>query len=373
MLIPRFSVLLWIEDKLLRSHVAGTFSEDIFPAIMLDTVQESANPTTDPKEILGQKSYNLIITDHTQVDDGLRKLLEHLPDETAFVMIGQEPSLNAYKELIAAGVTEYIQIDEFETELLDIIEQLYSERGSGKIGQVCTFQSLSHGAGSSTLALLTAISLASTYGQKTIYLDIDIAKTFSKVYLNDKGTGYFDDLISGRVTISDRDILQATIKMNENLDILTPRDRLNVDVNTMTTDFYDIIEVLKQNYEYVIVDAPIFPTDKLRQMVNISDKMLPVMTLTPQGYYGLDWFLQESPEKSNYIFILNKYERSQRNRIRPFEKKIGNSPLTFFKNMKAEIDRLTLDDFKTAPGRKLARQIDQISKVIYGGSNNDDT
>ncbi len=140
-------------------------------------------------------------------------------------------------------------------------------------GKVVAFSSPNASEGKSTTAVNMAITL-SQLNKKVILIDMDIRRaTIHKKLKIDNFTG-LSDLLAREVSFED-----AVTKYNPYLDILTSGSITNNPSDLIgSTDFDKLLEKLREEYDFVIIDTP--PVNVVSDSLSISQKCDGVILIT---------------------------------------------------------------------------------------------
>ncbi|MBQ6847852.1 MAG: CpsD/CapB family tyrosine-protein kinase [Clostridia bacterium] len=143
-------------------------------------------------------------------------------------------------------------------------------------GKVIAFTSPNASEGKSTTAVNMAINLAQL-NKKVILVDTDIRRaTVHKKLKIDNFTG-LSDILAREITFDN-----AVTKYNNFLDVLTSGSITNNPSDLIgSTDFDKLLEQLRQEYDFVIIDTP--PVNVISDSLSVSQKCDGVIIITRIG------------------------------------------------------------------------------------------
>ena len=183
--------------------------------------------------------------------------------------------------------------------------------------QVILFTSSTSGEGKTFLAANLAVSFA-LLGKKVVLCGLDIRKpALGRLFgVKDRTVGVSQLLVKDAVTLAD---IRSTIcpsGVNENLDLLmagpTPPNPTEL---LARQNMHDIIELLKQQYDYVIMDtAPVGLVTDTLQIARYSNVNCYVCRAdyTPKANIGLLNSLTAEDKLTNCCIILNGVDMSKK-------------------------------------------------------------
>ena len=204
------------------------------------------------------------------------------------------------------------QIDEIFRSMRTNIQFMMKEND-----QVILFTSSTSGEGKTFLAANLAVSFA-LLGKKVVLCGLDIRKpALGRLFgVKDRTVGVSQLLVKDAVTLAD---LRSTIcpsGVNENLDLLlagpTPPNPTEL---LARQNMHDIIELLKQQYDYVIMDtAPVGLVTDTLQIARYSNVNCFVCRAdyTPKSNVGLLNTLVAEEKLTNTCVILNGVDMSKK-------------------------------------------------------------
>ena len=184
---------------------------------------------------------------------------EYCEAGTRVVVIGLENDLNFYRELRKRGIVDYFVKPANITDVQQaLFGNIVSAKTSGGDGKVICFMSAASSDGSSTIAINTAYAITTEYKKSVVLVDMDyqfgmIAKNLDlphkfgiKEVFDNPGRGIDSTLIES-VTIPYK---------NSKLKVISAPNAL-IDFPHITQELIsDLINTLKKDYDFVVIDLP---------------------------------------------------------------------------------------------------------------------
>jgi pilus assembly protein CpaE len=183
------------------------------------------------------------------------KVAEFCEAGTRVIVIGEVNDITFYRSLKQMGVLEYFTRPANLQEVRSIL--MFSGEAAGKDSKVITCISAASGDGSSTVAMNLAYSLAETYQKRTVLVDMDYQ--FGMIAKNlDLNTQFgireiFDHPDRG---IDATLIRRMSAPYGERLQIISAPNDLKQLPPVSPETIRSLIQTLKGEFEYVVVDLP---------------------------------------------------------------------------------------------------------------------
>lgn len=261
----------------------------------IEVVGEAANGDEAIK-VADEVKPNLILMDiNMPVMDGLRateKITMHYPDIVVVIMSvqGEQEYL---KKAMLCGAKEYL-IKPFSLEvLLDTVIEAFDreqERRRFQIEEkkkkekkpepkVITIFSTKGGVGKTTIAVNTAISLAKETGEKVALLDLDLQFGDVSVMMNISPTKTIVDVIEEMSHLNSDILDEYMIEYMKGLKVLCAPIKPEYAEYILPLHIETILEVLKKDYQYIIIDSVANFNDVMLTALDNSDQIIMVTTM----------------------------------------------------------------------------------------------
>ncbi|MFN3616325.1 MAG: CpaE family protein, partial [Rubrimonas sp.] len=237
-----------------------------------------------------QQPPRVLLVDLSGVDTPLSaidELAEVCEPSIVVVAIGDRDNVHLFRELIRAGVADYVT-KPLAPELLDP----YVRRGRAQIsadgqparrGKIVAFAGARGGVGATTLAVGAAWRLANQQKRRVALVDLDMHGGAACVQLGLQPGGLRDALLNHRrldAMFMDRTLIRS----GERLSVLAEELPLDADAAIDPAALDEVLATLANDYHYVIVDLPrafgslhahVFRAARLRAV--IVDRTLPAL------------------------------------------------------------------------------------------------
>jgi len=181
------------------------------------------------------------------------------------VALGTVNDVGLYRDMIAAGATDYLVKPPGREQLTAAFEKNHGGGGTGGLGQVIAFLGSRGGVGTTTAAVSCAWVFAEDRKERTALVDLDLH--FGTVALNldsDPGTGLCEALEQPS-RIDALFVDRAMVKASETLRILASEaavgETLMIDAGAIDVLLYE----LRRKFTWIVIDLPrwVTPTQRL--------------------------------------------------------------------------------------------------------------
>jgi pilus assembly protein CpaE len=225
-----------------------------------------------------QRSPETIIVDISGVEMPASQTLvlaELCEPGVTVIAIGDRNDVGLYRELRQAGVSEYI-VKPVTAQLLG--KALQSTTGSTeigpinrKLGRVIAIAGARGGVGATTVAIHLAWHLANRQNRRVMLLDLDLQTGDCALALNLKPTPGLREALANPLRI-DSTFLERTMTIHgDRLFVLSAEEPLCVDPEFNAEAVETLIDVLRTQFHYVLVDVPRVPGAAYRQALHTAD------------------------------------------------------------------------------------------------------
>lgn len=221
---------------------------------------------------------NLIIVETTlpaeNMLDGLERLAEVCDASTRVIVIGHVNDVVLYRELMRAGVSDYIVMPASTPVLVNAISELFAGEGAAPIGRTIAFVGAKGGSGASTIAHNTAWAIARAIRQDVLVLDLDLPfGTVGLDFNQDPPQGMGDAVFANEkmdAVMLDRLMSKAAAHVN----LLTAPATLDRTYDLSERSFEQIIELSQKQVPCVVLDIPHVWTDWVRYTLAAVDEVV---------------------------------------------------------------------------------------------------
>ena len=198
---------------------------------------------------------------------------------TNLILLGTFNDVAFYRDLIRAGVADYLVLPSDPARLIEAILDLYQEPGKRPGGEVIAFIGAKGGCGSSTLACNTAFRLCEQTGADGVLLDLDLPFGSADLTCNIESPHGVQTVLSDPERIDDTFLQRFAAKYGERLSLLPAPGSLEVDAGVSGLALESTLAALRQQAKYVVLDMPRVWSEWVREVLNAVDRV--VITATP--------------------------------------------------------------------------------------------
>jgi pilus assembly protein CpaE len=203
--------------------------------------------------------------------------------ELKILALGTVNDVGLYRDMIAAGATDYLVKPPAREQLTGIFEKNTGGGGSGGLGQVVAFLGSRGGVGTTTAAVSCAWVFAEHRKERCALVDLDLH--FGTVALkldSDPGNGLCEALEQPS-RVDSLFIERAMIKISENLRILAAEAAL-ADPQVIDTGAIDVLLYeLRRKFAWAIVDLPRYVTPLHRVVLSTASRAILLCERTLAG------------------------------------------------------------------------------------------
>jgi pilus assembly protein CpaE len=190
------------------------------------------------------------------------------------IAIGDKNDVALYRDLVRAGVSEYI-VKPVTAQLLvkALIGAAASEGSpiSRKLGKVVAVVGSRGGVGATTLALHLALHLANQQSRRVMLLDLDLRTGDCALALNLRPTPGLREALANPLRI-DSVFLDRTMALHgERLFVLSAEEPLRVESEFTAEAVDKLLGVLRTQFHYIVADVPRIPGSAYWQALDTAD------------------------------------------------------------------------------------------------------
>lgn len=225
-----------------------------------------------------ERSPAILIVDISGVDMPVtlvNELAEVCEPGVSVVAIGRQNDVGLYRDLMQAGLTEYI-VKPVTPQLLG--KALSTRSGPGevspinqKLATVVAFIGARGGVGTTTLAVNLAWYLANRQNRRVAVLDLDVQNGDCALELNLKPTPGLREALTNPVRVDAVFLDRAMAVQGERLFVLSSEEPLRDDIQFSAEAVETLIGLLRTQVHYVVVDVPRIPAAAYRQALALAD------------------------------------------------------------------------------------------------------
>jgi pilus assembly protein CpaE len=234
-----------------------------------------------------QRSPHLLIVDISGIDlplSQIHTLADVCEPGTNVVAIGDHNDVGLYRDLVDAGVSNYI-VKPLTRELLT--RALTPKVNSGevgraglKLGKMVSFVGARGGVGTTTLAANLAWHLANRQSRRVALVDLDLQNGDCALLFNINTTPGLRDALANPLRLDHLLLDRIMTQHSERLFVLSSEEPLHDNVQITASAIDSLFSVLRSQFHYIVVDVPRIPAPAYRRALEIADRRVIVVDQT---------------------------------------------------------------------------------------------
>lgn len=225
-----------------------------------------------------QRSPDLLIVDISGVDlplSQMHSLADVCEPGVSVIAIGDRNDVGLYRDLIDAGVADYI-VKPLTRELLAKALAPRTNIGelgrvTAKLGKMIAFIGARGGVGATTLATNLAWYFANRQSRRVALVDLDLQNGDCALALNLKPIPGFRDALANPLRVDNLLLDRIMTPHGDRLFVLGAEEPLRDEVQFTTAAVDTLFAVLRSQFHYVVVDVPRISAAAYLRALDIAD------------------------------------------------------------------------------------------------------
>ncbi len=378
----------FVTDVETRVSLEALVSNYWSSGIVLEGGSKAALLYTPSKDI---KYVIVDVSDAKNIKTTCDLILAKFSGAQGVLFIGQANDVALYRDLIRAGAADYvvkpINSEEIYTSLITSSKHQTPTQSSASVSnkkqaKLITVIGARGGAGTTSLVVNAGWILANTHKQNVVLIDMDVHFGTISLALDAKPSIGFKDALQDPSRVDIQFIEGALVKVTPTLSILAAEESMRdyVVFNDNSTKL--LIETLKENKDYIIIDTPRSSLVRCPQLMMDADYVVLVSELTVPSLRDTVTILNQIKRiaaHKNIIVVANKARpgiTSGQLSIKDFESQIDTKIAIVLPNAPEVIEK-ALNDGKAAailaPKSKVIGEINSFCDIIHNKSKELDT
>lgn len=278
-------------------------------------------------EYLGQhRSPHILIVDISGIDlpvSRINQLAEVCEPGVAVVAIGNRNEIGLYRDLLQAGVADYV-VKPLNTRLL--AKALASGRAHTgdaspihkKLGTMVAFVGTRGGVGTTTLAVNMAWYLANRQSRRVALVDLDLQNGDCALALDIKPNSGLREALGSPLRIDNTLLERVMTPVGERLFVLSSEEPLTEDLHFTAVAVETLVSALREQFHYVILDVPRIPVAPYRRALEMADFRVMVADQTLRSVRDtvrLRTAIGEGEGKRPNILVVNRHGEGGRHAV----------------------------------------------------------
>jgi pilus assembly protein CpaE len=326
-----------------------------------------------------QPTPNVLVVETHSARDSLMAELGQLAEvcgpNTKVIVIGHVNDVLLYRELIKAGISEYVVAPVSSIGFIDLVASLYLDPKAAPLGRIVSFIGAKGGVGSSTLAHNLAWATSQRQGVSTVITDLDLAYGTAALNFNQDGGGGMLEALNAPERLDSTLIDRMMTKIGDKLNLLSGPGSVDREINVQGEAVEAILNVVRSSAPLIIVDVPNMWAPWIKQTLLHSDEI--IITATPElpslrNAKNLIDFLRSSRANDKApSLIINQVGVPKRPEIAPaeFSKALGIDPMAVIPHDPASFGLAQGNGqmlFEVAPKAKATEMLAEIAPMLAG-------
>lgn len=332
-MIYRFSIEAFPQSKDTEAALAALTGEREFAKTKLTI--HFGGMARAAKHYVDNPSPQFIIVEENggseDIHKGLEALAEVVEPGRKVIVIGTVNDVQAYRQLISQGVSEYLVGPVTTADIAAAIISCLKDSSTTSKGRVISFIGSRGGVGSSTLAANAAWTLAATTQEEVIGIDLDFNFGTMALALNlDPKQPVFEALVEAD-RIDPVLVERFMVEHGPHFSVLSTTGSLRDTGEPSPEAVERLIDICRTMAQYVVVDLPRHWSTWLSGVLMASDEI--VVTANPDlanlrdAKMLFDWLKGHRGSAVNRL-ILNKADIAKKNQLsaKDFQDTLGVAP-----------------------------------------------
>ncbi len=263
-----------------------------------------------------ERSPDIIIVDVSGTDmpaSRIHELAEVCEPGVTVIAIGDRNDIGLYRDLVQAGVSEYIvkpATPQLLTKALCSQPAKADQRPiSRKLAKMVAIVGARGGVGATTVAIHLAWYLADRQKRRTLLLDLNLQNGDCALALNLRPTPGLREALANPLRIDGVFLERAMTVHGERLFVLSAEEPLRSDTEFRDEAVETLIRALRTQFHYIIVDVPLLPGEPYHRSLEMADIRVIVADQTLRSVRDtvrLRYALGEGNAAHRNLLILNR-------------------------------------------------------------------
>ena len=280
---------------------------------------------------------NLIILESASEPHGLLEQLQKLSSvcdpNTKVVVIGHYNDVTLYRELIRAGVSEYMVAPISVADTIAVISGIFIDPEASPIGRSIAFVGAKGGVGASTLAHNAAWAISNLFQNEVMIADLDLPFGTANINFDQDPAQGIAEAVFSPERIDETYLDRLLAQCSEKLSLLAAPSTLDRIYDFDADAFAQIIDVAQRSAPYVVLDVPHVWNGWTKTTLSRADEI--VIVATPElanlrnAKNLLDTLKKLRPNDAEPRLVLNQVGVPKRPEISPadFYEPLGIEPI----------------------------------------------
>lgn len=280
---------------------------------------------------------NLIIlesrSEPKELLDSLRQLSEVCDPSSKVVIVGHYNDVGLYRELIRAGISEYVVAPISMADVVSVISSIFVDPEADPIGRSIAFVGAKGGVGSSTIAHNVAWSMSTLFSSEVVVADLDLAFGTANINFDQDPAQGIAEAVFSPERIDEVYLDRLLAQCAERLSLLAAPSTLDRVYDFDPEAFSQIIDTAQRSAPVLVLDVPHIWSGWSKSTLMRADEI--VITATPElanlrnAKNLIDMLKKLRPNDGPPKLVINQVGIAKRPEISPqeFAEPLGVEPM----------------------------------------------
>ncbi len=210
----------------------------------------------------------------------LAQLAEVCDPNTKVVIIGHYNDVWLYRELIKAGISEYIVAPVSLADIIGVISTIFVNPEAEPLGKTYAFVGAKGGVGSSTIAHNLAWNISSLFSSEVVVADLDLPFGTANINFDQDPAQGIAEAVFSPERIDEVYLDRLLAQCAENLSMLAAPSTLDRVYDFDKDAFAQVIDTVQRSAPYVVLDVPHVWNGWTKSVLTLADEV--IITATPE-------------------------------------------------------------------------------------------
>ena len=209
-----------------------------------------------------------------QILEEIDALAEYCDENVQVMVIGAMNDIMLYRQLVSRGVSEYLVPPLQPLQVIRSISNLFADPDAPFVGKQISVVGAKGGVGASTIAHNLAWALAENAGVNTTLVDLDLSFGTTALDFNQDTAQTVADALLAPERTDDAVIERLLAKATDRLSLFTAPANINQIMDIPDEAFNIVIEGVRRNVPYMVLDLPHIWTRWVQSALVASDEVI---------------------------------------------------------------------------------------------------
>jgi pilus assembly protein CpaE len=274
--------------------------------------------------IAAERSPRILVVDISDVGlpvTEVHRLADVCEPGVSVIVIGTRNEVGLYRDLLHAGVSEYV-VKPLTPNLMEKALHTATHGAdtapiSRKLGKLVVVAGARGGVGTSTIAVNAAWYFANRHARRVALVDLNLHNGSCSLMLNLAASSGLRDALDNPLRIDSLFLERTMMLHGERLYVLGSEEPLDDELQFSPAAFDTLIEVLREQFHYIVVDAPRMPSPATRRALETADTRVIIVDQTLLAVRDAARLARLQPAGEHRdIFVVNRGGEAGRRSIR---------------------------------------------------------